>query len=944
MTDSQSPGGGPASPTFSLIVPVYNVEAFMPDFLGSLERQAGGLADCELIFVNDGSTDASAETVRAWLERGGAAGQVIDQANQGLAPARNAGLARATGAWVTFPDPDDILDDAYLESVRRFLAGTRVPVDLLCTRLVMLDGVTGEISDTHPLHRRFDGGTRLVHLLQSPDVIHLSAATAFYQRARLEELGLRFDAEIRPNFEDGSLTTRYLLDSADPRLGLIADARYLYRKRADQSSLVQSSWLSAEKYTTVPDRGYLALLTYAAERGEVPTWVQNLILYDLLFYFRADQSTDSSTGLAQPEWTDRFHELTGAILEQIDLETIDGFGVIPTSRQLKEALIIGYKGEHLRPAAIALEKLDADQRLVQLRYFFGGQAPFEEIWLDGRPARPAYAKTRDITYLKRVLLHERIAWLPADAEIAISLDGRRVPLLFGAPPNPVYAAKPSQTWNRLGAGRRGPSSRQGEAGWAASATRRVKTAVRARFPDTVRRLRVARRSLLGKPAPTPRSTPAQYQTSPFINLDRVLDAAIVRRASSRAVRRRYESAWTFMDRDTEAHDNAEHLYRYVRRHRPDLNAWFVLRRDSADWDRLASEGFRLVAFGTPDHAELLINTAYLVSSQVDNYVVRPLDPKRFGAPSWRFTFLQHGVTKDDLSRWLNGKPIDRFVTASPSEHASIVGYGSPYVFTEKEVRLTGFPRHDRLLDLRRRVTRPDLILIMPTWRRWLLARATDGNARGLREPLASTAFGRSWFDLAGSPELRAIADDAGCEVVFVPHPNMEAHIERDDLPDWVRVRGYQTSDVQELLARAAITVSDYSSQAFEAAYLECPVVYYQFDHDAFFSGSHVYRKGKWDYVADGFGPVTETGEDALAAIRAAVEAVRPVEPYATRMRAAFPYRDGGCCKRTLDSILSLTAPVDPDDAVNFIAEEPQPSGRDGGQPVDSLADPDQVRG
>ena len=261
----------------------------------------------------------------------------------------------------------------------------------------------------------------------------------------------------------------------------------------------------------------------------------------------------------------------------------------------------------------------------------------------------------------------------------------------------------------------------------------------------------------------------------------------------------------------------------------------MLRREAVDWDRLAAEGFRLVPFGSPEHVQLLLNTDHLISSQVDNYVVRPLDPARFGRRAWRFTFLDHGVTQNDLSRWFNTMPIDRFITVSPAEHASIVDDHTPYVFTEKEVRLTGFPRHDRLLELKRGVERPSLILVTPTWRRWLLATATTGNERGLVRPLAESDFGRSWFDLIGSAELKGIAEDSGLEIALLPHPNLQAHIRREDVPPWVTIHTYDTSDVQDLLVRAAVTITDYSSQAFEAAYLECPVVYYQFDRAEFFA-------------------------------------------------------------------------------------------------------------
>ena len=386
------------------------------------------------------------------------------------------------------------------------------------------------------------------------------------------------------------------------------------------------------------------------------------------------------------------------------------------------------------------------------------------------------------------------------------------------------------------------------------------------------------------------------------------DAELRARAKSDSVCARYRRAWTFLDRDTEAHDNAEHLYRWVLRHRPEINAWFVLRRESTDWDRLAAEGFRLVEFGTAEHVLLLLNTDHLISSQVDHYIVRPLDEARFGSKSWRFTFLQHGVTKDDLSRWLNGKPISRFITASPAEHASIAGDHTPYPFSEKETRLTGFPRHDRLLRLGRQVARPDLILIMPTWRRCLMEAAHGGNSRRLLVPLGSSRFGRSWFDLVGSDSLRMIAEAHRLEIVFMPHPNMQANYSPADVPEWVQMRRYDRDDVQELLARAAVAVTDYSSQAFEAAYLERPVVYFQFDRDEFFSGTHVYRQGTWSYEQDGFGPVTTTQFEALDAI-AATATSPPQDAYLQRMRSAFAYRDGRCCERTFDSIVALTRPV-----------------------------------
>lgn len=916
-------------PDVTLVVPMYNVASFLPAFLTSLSAQTLSSKRYELVFVNDGSTDDSLDLLQSWIATGSVQAITIDQQNQGLSAARNAGLARATGTWVSFPDPDDVLDPDYLSRVLSLITGEAREADLVCGHPLILNDATQTISDTHPLHRKFSKGSRVVDLVYTPENIQLQSASAFYRRERIERLGLRFDPSIRPNFEDAYFTALYLDESDHPLLGIAADAFYQYRKRVDGSSLVQQSWAQEDKYTVVLERGYLRLLTTIREkRGCVPVWVQNMVLYDLLFYFRHEQSVHGPTGRALPAWFDRFHELTIDILSHIETATIDAFSVVPTSRQLKDALIVGYQGRRQRPPSVRLVRIDAQQHIAQFRYHFGGELPPEEFWASGRLVEPAYGKIRDLSFFGRVLLHERILWLPAVAELRVFFGGRPVPLEFGRAPEVVVAAEPDATWNRLTRRRKAPASRpvpetpatpvpiaKPEPTWSVSRLRafwtgvlrrerrRLSRKLQRRAPQALLRTRQLRATISGRPY-----EPQQVRPGPFADLDPIGDQRLRLLARTEKVRARYHRAWTFMDRDTEAHDNAEHLYRWVMRHRPDINAWFVLRRESADWARLKSEGFRLVPFGSGEHVLLLRHTIHLLSSQVDHYVVRPLDESRFGRRSWRFTFLQHGVTKDDLSRWVNGKPISRFVTASDAEYESIAGDHTPYIFTAKEVRLTGFPRHDRLWQLGEQNRHRDVLLIMPTWRRALMNDAQRGNARELVVPLLDSRFGRTWFEFVRSGRLQEIAHRHGLQIIVVPHPNMQAHVSGSDYPDHVRVCTYERDDVQELIARAAVLVTDYSSQAFEAAYLQRPVVYYQFDREEFFSGGHVYRQGQWSYDGDGFGPVTTRLDGALDAIGTSL-ANPTAEPYLSRMQAAFPFRDGRCCERVFESVIDLTQPV-----------------------------------
>jgi CDP-glycerol glycerophosphotransferase (TagB/SpsB family) len=100
-------------------------------------------------------------------------------------------------------------------------------------------------------------------------------------------------------------------------------------------------------------------------------------------------------------------------------------------------------------------------------------------------------------------------------------------------------------------------------------------------------------------------------------------------------------------------------------------------------------------------------------------------------------------------------------------------------------------------------------------------------------------------------------------------------------------------------------VTDFSSMAFNAAYLRRPVVYFQFDRQAVMSGGHVGRGGYFDYDRDGFGPVVYEPLDVLDAVGAIVQHGGASEPYASRIEDTFPFRDGRCSERVAEAIEAI---------------------------------------
>lgn len=98
-------------PEISIIVPVYNSARYLESCVESILQQQ--FADFELLLIDDGSTDESAEICRRYVRKEPRI-RLIRQANAGVSAARNTGLDHACGQWIAFIDSDDRVMPSYL--------------------------------------------------------------------------------------------------------------------------------------------------------------------------------------------------------------------------------------------------------------------------------------------------------------------------------------------------------------------------------------------------------------------------------------------------------------------------------------------------------------------------------------------------------------------------------------------------------------------------------------------------------------------------------------------------------------------------------------------------------------------------------------------------------------------------------------------------------------
>ena len=117
--------------TLSIIVPSYNMEAYLPKCLGSLVIDAEHMEKLEVLVVNDGSKDRTSEIAHEFEAKWPGAFKVIDKPNGNYGSCINAALPFATGTWVKVLDADDWFKTENLPEFLDFLARADADVDLV---------------------------------------------------------------------------------------------------------------------------------------------------------------------------------------------------------------------------------------------------------------------------------------------------------------------------------------------------------------------------------------------------------------------------------------------------------------------------------------------------------------------------------------------------------------------------------------------------------------------------------------------------------------------------------------------------------------------------------------------------------------------------------------------------------------------------------------------
>lgn len=887
---------------FSVVMAVYNVEPFLREAVDSLIQQDFGFERIQLIMVDDGSTDGSGAICDEYAAQYPENVMVIHKENGGVASARNEGLKYATGRYLNFMDSDDKFTENVMSEIHRYFSEWEEETDVLTIPLQFFDA----LNEPHWQNEKFNKGAKVLDLFWDYQASIMFVNASFFA-GRVKEK-IKFDSHLVCG-EDIKVLLTILADKM--KLGVVPSCKYMYRRRSGEgTSLVQTA---KKKYGWYFDYfTYLvdwALTFYKECFGYVPAFLQYELMADLQWRFR---QVNDMTPILTKEEIEQYKIRLFESLKNFDDEYIlnqkmlwaehkcyvlaKKYGHEPELTSRKTNMIVHFGNTKINSIAehysmIEFLKISNGELIIEgYTKIFGVtlEEPLEVFLKVNNELCPCEIIERELIneYRFEELIFRGIGFrcsIPLDPaeesyEIKVVLRCRGTDI----------EKRDIRLGQFMPISKKYKSSYYFSGDWVAQLQE-----------NTLQVDRCGRRGHM------------QHELQFLKELWKENEVggrkAVLARLAYHVLKRlKRKPIWLISDRIGKADDNGEALFRYLREnHAEEVGAYFVISKKCKDYDRLRKIG-PVVNHLSWKHKMLHLLCRYNISAQADELVINPFYGYSYYYQDLlagkKFIFLQHGITKDNLSSWLNrfNKNISLFVTAACPEYQSVLGYN--YHYSEKIIKLTGFPRYDRLYSQKRRK-----ITIMPTWRAYLVAGSIDPKTgkRELNAGFQKSQYFAMYNTLLNERRLFDAAQKLGYTIEFLNHPNMGSTTDEMTGDQRLRLWGEDTP-YRDVFAQSDLVVTDYSSVAFDFAYLRKPVVYYQADKDEFFSGAHTYQKGYFDYEKDGFGEVEYSVEALVDRIIEYMEnGCRLKEKYRERIDQFFAFNDKNNCQRVYEKIMEL---------------------------------------
>lgn len=371
-------------------------------------------------------------------------------------------------------------------------------------------------------------------------------------------------------------------------------------------------------------------------------------------------------------------------------------------------------------------------------------------------------------------------------------------------------------------------------------------------------------------------------------------------ASIMKIDKRNNDIWLIAERKDEAEDNGYHLFKYINENKKNQKVVYIIDKKSKGYMRI-KDFEEIVQYNSLKHyIYFFLCNKHISPFQFfgvpDTPIIWKLD--EMGYINKKRIFLQHGVTQSKLPfLFYKNTKYDLFICSSKDEYEYIKNnFGYP----DKNIKCLGQCRYDNLYDY----TIKRQILVMPTWRQWFGMTQAFNEGELTHKKFLNSQYYYSYSSLLNNKKLQKILADNNMQLIFYPHPEMQRFIKDFKSNNYnIKIANRSTCNLQELLKESEILITDYSSIAFDFAYMRKKLIYYQFDKEEYYT-KH-FKKGYFDCERDGFGPVVINEDELIYNLKNMIENKFNQDIYIQRSKKFFTVKDKNNCKRTYDAILNI---------------------------------------
>ena len=874
----------------SIIIPIYNSEEYIANTLNSLVNQIFDIDEMEVLMIDDGSVDRSAEICKKYAEKYSNF-KLYQKENGGVSKARNFGIDKAQGKYIMYLDADDTYSCETVKNVVAFFDEHYNEIDIVTFNLVRYTLPDNEKMSAH-MRYAIMRETGIYDLTKDENIFIVQTTMNICIKNRFAE-NKHFD-ETMISAEDQKYITTNLLDKM--KIGYCREASYNYYKHKGSAT----SEKLYPQFAYEPEMKYYEWLFSLFEDGQIPKYIQALVFYNMIW--KNNSNLLYPWHLEGEEYKKEYSRLI-KLLNKIDTDVIVAHPTLNNFHKqyflcLKEnnpvypfvskrgVFLINSDNSNVTYFCKKIEIVIKRIRIKDNQFVFLGHIKSPLFNYLGKPTVVAYENGKKVDndidlflssfsyYGCKTKTNNFWAFYyttPVDSkksiEFFVNIDGMDcITKLKASVHNPFYDNMFSQYF---------------------IANTEIK------LDDN-------------KICIAPLTNEEFWAERDSVNKKYIKDIRIFnhRESCKKYSNRRI---WLYSDCYTVDYDNGYYQFLNDWNKQDGVERYYIITKDFSEVRAQFSPEMynQLILFGSTQHKDLYINAEKILTSYSEYPSINPFTDKDeendyIDLLNFEVIYLQHGVLHAKLPWYYSpeSRLAEKVVISSPFEKENFI---KNYGWHADQLIECGMPRYDYI---DRNAPAKNKIIFAPSWRSYLIGDLAVNESKPQRDAciakLKSSNYYKNITEFLNSTKLHKLLDDNDLYLDVKLHPNFYEPYRQTVTINSDRVN---ITNNKVDLSDYKMFLTDFSSFVFDYAYLNRPVHYFVPDYTEFISGMNHYRELDMPYD-EAFGTLSKDPQGAVDAIEKAINNGFEVEePFKDRMEN-FYYPLENCCEDLYQYLMS----------------------------------------